>query len=304
MAPFAFLELARMQLLKRLLLSVLAATIVCAGVSAFFAWRLTSPSRRIVGDPSPEIAAFTQSVVFPSRDGLKLSGWLVAAQNSTKAVVLLHGNGSSRRQMLARAKLFHDAGYAVLLYDARGHGLSEGDRVSAGWFETSDLLGAFDFLRANGCRQFGCLGASQGGATILLAAGKLPPEVRWVIVESTYPTMRDALDRRFRNDLHLPGWLAGIFFVPLAEWRLGLSIDQISPITHISSLHCPVFVLGGETDRHTLPISTQAIFAAAREPKKLWLVPGAGHVDLFGFAHQEYMRRVLRFASQREIVQQ
>jgi fermentation-respiration switch protein FrsA (DUF1100 family) len=202
--------------------------------------------------------------------------------------------------MLARAKLFRDAGYAVLLYDARGHGLSEGTKVSAGWFETSDLLGAFDFLRTKGFKEFGCLGASQGGATILLAAGKLAPEVRWVIVESTYPTMRDALDRRFRNDLHLPGWLAGIFFVPLAEWRLGLSIDQITPITHISSLDCPIFVIGGEVDQHTLPINTQALFAAAREPKELWLVPGAGHVDLFGFAHQEYARRVLKFVGKSE----
>ena len=164
-----------MQLLKRLLLSVLAAAVACAGVSAFFAWRLTSPPRRIIGDPSPEIAAFTQAVVFPSRDGLRLSGWLVAARDSTKAVVLLHGNGSSRRQMLARAKLFHDAGYAVLLYDARGHGLSEGDRVSAGWFETSDLLGALDFLRAKGFKELGCLGESQGGATILLCRSAPKP---------------------------------------------------------------------------------------------------------------------------------
>lgn len=206
--------------------------------------------------------------------------------------------------MLARAHLFHDAGYAVLLYDARGHGLSEGNKVSAGWFETSDLLGALDFLRARGFKELGCLGESQGGATILLAAAKLPPEVHWVIVESTYPTMRDALDRRFRRDLHLPGWLAGMFFVPFAEWRLGLSIDQINPIAHISSLHCPVFVLGGENDLHTLPFSTQAIFAAAREPKELWLVPGAGHVDLFGFAQQEYAKRILAFVSQDKIARQ
>lgn len=300
MAPFALHDHTQMQLLKRLLLVVFAAVVGCAAISAFFAWRLTSPPRRIVGEPSPEIAVFTQPVAFPSRDGFKLSGWLVSAPNSTKAVVLLHGNGSSRRQMLARAHLFHEAGYTVLLYDARGHGMSEGDKVSAGWFETSDLLGALDFLRAKGFKEFGCLGASQGGATILLAAEKLPSEVRWVIIESTYPTMRDALDRRFREDLHLPGWLAGIFFVPLAEWRLGLSIDQISPITHVSSLHCPVFVLGGETDQHTLSISTQALFAAAREPKELWLVPGAAHVDLYGFAQQEYAKRILAFVAKSE----
>ena len=285
-----------MRILKPCLIAVLAAFVGYAAGSAFFARQLTSPTRRVIGEIPRELSFITEAVSFEARDGLKLSGWFVRNESSAKAVVLLHGNGSSRRQMLARAQFFHEAGYAVLLYDARGHGASEGDRVSAGWFETADLLGALDFLRTKDYHDIGCLGASQGGATILLAAERLPAEVRWVIVESTYPTMRDALDRRFRKDLHLPGWIAGALFVPFAEWRLGLSIDQISPVAHIASLRCPVFVLGGSRDQHTLAESTQALFAAARAPKDLWLVEGAAHRDLYGFAQQEYKKRILAFA--------
>jgi len=197
--------------------------------------------------------------------------------------------------MITRAQFLHEAGFAVLLYDARGQGLSEGDRVSAGWYETADLLGACDFLRAGGYRRLGCLGASQGGATIALAGARLPPEVRWVIVESTYPTMRDALDRRFRLSVGLPGWLAGLLMVPLAEGRLRLAIDDVAPLRHMQELPCPVFVLGAENDRDTLAESTRVLFAAAREPKQLWIVPGAGHVDLYGFAKQEYAKRILAF---------
>jgi len=286
-----------MPILKRSLICFLIAFAGYAIVSAFFAWQLTSPARRAVGEIPADFPSSTQTVNFPSRDGIKLSGWFVPCLNAVKAVVLLHGNGGTRRQMMARVRLFHDAGYAVLLYDARGHGLSEGDKISAGWFETADLLGALDFLRTKNLNQFGCLGASQGGATILLAAGKLPPEVRWVIVESTYPTIRDALDRRFRKDLHLPGWLAGGLFMPFAELRLGIAIDDIAPIKHIPSLRCPVFVLGGTDDQHTLKKSTRALFDAAKEPKELWLVPGATPVDLYGFAQQEYAKRILSFLS-------
>jgi pimeloyl-ACP methyl ester carboxylesterase len=289
-----------MRILKWPLIGLLVALIGYTAVSLALAWYLTSPARKLVGDVPPELPAITKTVTFRARDGLALSGWFVPCVNSTKAVVLLHGNGSSRMQMLARARLFHDAGYATLLYDARGHGLSEGNKVSAGWFETSDLLGALDYLRTKNLNEFGCLGASQGGATILLTAEKLPPEVRWVIIESTYPTIRDALDRRFRMDVHLPGWFAGALFVPFAEIRLGVSVDQISPITHIQNLHCPVFVLGGTNDQHTLAVSTKALFAAAHEPKQLWLVPSAAHVDLYGFAQQEYAERILAFVTQAE----
>ena len=283
-----------MRILKRSLIWLLVAFTAYAAVSAFFAWQLTRPARRPVGEVPADFPA-TQTVEFPARDRITLTGWFVPCDNATLAVVLLHGNGGSRRQLMARVRLFHDAGYAVLLYDARGHGLSEGDKVSAGFLETADLLGAFDFLSTKMFHEFGCLGASQGGATILLTANKLPPEVRWVIVESTYPTMRDALDRRFRKDLHLPGWLAGALLMPFAELRLGVGIDDIAPIAHIKNLRCPVFVLGGTNDQHTLAKSTQALFDAAQSPKELWLVPGAAHVDLYGYAQQEYASRILAF---------
>lgn len=286
-----------MRFLKWSIFGLLAALAGFAAVSACFVFALTSPVRRTVGPIPTELPAETKEVTFAARDGLRLSGWFVPCENSTKAVVLLHGNGSSRKQMIARARLFHDAGYAALLYDARGHGLSEGEKVSAGWFETADLLGALDCLRTKGLTEFGCLGVSQGGATILLAAEKLSPAVHWVIVESTYPNIRDALDRRFRKDVHLPGWLAGALFVPFAEIRLGVAVDQISPISHIENLHCPVFVLGGTNDLHTLPTSTSALFAAANAPKELWLVPGAAHTDLFGFAQNEYAKRILAFVA-------
>jgi pimeloyl-ACP methyl ester carboxylesterase len=271
-----------------------------AGISAFFSGELTGPKRRPVGAVPAELPAATTTIAFPARDGIKLSGWFIPRDGATCAVVLLHGHGGNRIQMTARARLLHDAGYAALLYDARGHGTSEGDMVSAGWYETADLLGALDFLREKGFRRFGCIGASQGGATILLAAEKLPPEVRWVIVESTYPTMRDALDRRFRRDFGLPGWLAGSLLVPFAEARVGISVDAISPIDHIGRLHSPVFVLGGMEDQHTLPESTRALFESAKEPKELWIVPGAAHVDLYGFAQGDYEKRILAFIAKAE----
>jgi fermentation-respiration switch protein FrsA (DUF1100 family) len=289
-----------MRILKWSIIGLLVALLGYVTVSFSLAWYLTTPARKPVGDIPVELPATTQAVTFHARDGLTLSGWFIPCASTTRAVVLLHGNGSSRRQMLARAGLFHEAGYAVLLYDARGHGLSEGDKVSAGWFETADLLGALDYLRTRELKKFGCLGASQGGATILLAAEKLPPEVRWVIIESTYPNIRDALDRRFRMDVHLPGSVAGALVIPFAELRLGVSVDQISPITHIRNLLCPVFVLGGSNDQHTLAISTQMLFSAAHTPKEFWLVPGAAHVDLYGFAQQEYARRIIEFVKNAE----
>ena len=45
----------------------------------------------------------------------------------------------------------------------------------------------------------------------------------------------------------------------------------------------------------TTVVETQRMFVQAREPKRLWIVTRAGHVDLEGFAPAEYRQHVLTF---------
>ncbi len=284
---------------RYLALTALAGALAFVAGSAFFAWQFTGPARRPLGDKAERFLAAFENAEFPARDGVRLSGWFVPCAGARQAVVLLHGFGSTRTQMLARARLLYEHGYATLLYDARAHGTSAGDQVSFGWFETRDLLGALDWLRTRGFSEFGCIGASQGGATIALAAPELR-DVKWVVLESTYPTLLNAVDRRFRRSVYLPGWLAGSALIPIAEWRLGLKAETVSPRDAIVALACPVLVMTGEQDTHTLPSDTREIFDRAREPKSWWLVSGAAHVDLYGFAKGEYERSVLEFIARSE----
>lgn len=263
-------------------------------VSTYFAWRFTTPPRRaLTVDPKTFLSAY-EDVRFPARDGVMLSAWFVPCEQAKGAVVLLHGNGATRTQTLSRAKYFRAQNYAVLLYDARGHGLSDGNLVSFGWYETRDLLGALDWLRARGFEHLGCVGISQGGATIALAAAELAG-VRWVILESAFPTLENAVDRRFRDVFGVPGWLAGIFMVPIAEWRLGIDTKVVAPCETIQHLTCPVLVLSGETDRRTFPDDARRVFDHAPGKKTWWLVPGAAHVDLYRVAGKEWESRIAAF---------
>jgi len=280
--------------IRRFFLFTLASFAAFVLVSSFFAWMFTSPQRRAVKPLPADFGYAVENVKFKATDRVTLSGWFVPCEGAKQGALLLHGNGSTRSQMIARAKLLRSQGYAVLFYDARGHGESEGRLVSVGWFETSDLMGALDFLRGKGCKSIGCIGASQGGATIALAASRLQ-NVNWVVLEGVYPDIRTALDRRFRHTLFLPGSVAGLFMTPMAGWRLGVPVDDIAPIKTIGQLPCPVLIMGGELDRHNLLEDTLALFKAAREPKELWLVPGAAHVDLYGAAGKAYEEHLLGF---------
>ena len=62
-------------------------------------------------------------------DGVTLKGWTflpAPERDAGKAVILLHGAGDSRRGMLGFAGFFAQRGYATLVVDSRGHGVSSG----------------------------------------------------------------------------------------------------------------------------------------------------------------------------------
>lgn len=137
------------------------------------------------------------------------------------------------------------------------------------------------------------LGESMGAAAFVLATSR--PAVSAVVLESMYPTIDQAVADRLR--LHLGA--LGPILAPLLELqlepRLGITPDDLRPIDEIGKVHAPVFILAGTHDEHTTLQETQAVFDAAIAPKQLWLVPGAGHVNLYAFAKAEYEHRILDY---------
>ena len=261
-------------------------------VSWLAARQLTSASPSTIDMPPDAFPFPVEEAVFTTRDGETLSGWLLPAEASAPAIVLLHGHGGTRLQMTRRAKLFRSLGYAALFYDARACGASTGDTVTFGWRERADLIAAVDFLRQRGHERIACLGVSQGGATILFANTELGA-LACVVCESVYDDMTHAVERRARLLTRMPGWLVFSLLVPFAESRLGVSINELSPVDHVARLNCPLLLISGDQDARVLPSDTERLFEAAREPKEIWMVPGAEHEDLFRYPG--YAERVTNF---------
>jgi dipeptidyl aminopeptidase/acylaminoacyl peptidase len=280
--------------MKRLLrwtLLVLAIVVVLFVAGSWLSARLLTEARpNVVGAPPSDFPNPAEAVTFTTSDDHALSGWFVPADKSDKGIVLLHGYGGTRKQMLPRAHAFRAQGYNVLLYDARACGESSGDQISFGFSERHDLIAAVKLLKERGCKEIACLGVSQGGATILFTADDLP-DLKCAICESVYDEMAHAVDRRLRYYTGMPGWLGASLMVPFAEQRIGLSIDDVKPVEHVGKLRCPVFVISGERDDKTWPEDTQRLFDAARAPKELWMIPDARHEDLFRFPGYEEKTR-------------
>ncbi len=284
--------------MKSIIQFIMAIGLIGGVALLIISWRAavdhSAPAPSIVGAPPDDFPLPLTSVEFRTRDGVTLRGWHGRADGERGTAILLHSYRANRTQMLSRARWYAEQGFSVFLYDARATGESDGDRITIGYYETDDLTAALHWVRERGATHIVCHGISQGAATILLAAARLDG-VSAVVCESGYDTALNAVDRRFRNRVGLPGWLAGIFYRPFIEIRLGVDAREISPLDHIAHLPCPVYILSGEDDRHTWKEDTLRLYEAAPDPKSLWLVPDTAHTDLYTADPETYEQKLGRF---------
>jgi len=258
---------------------------------------MIAPSQRRV--PLPATTNYPiESVSFPSASGATIQGWLVPAKVSKGVIVLMHGVHADRRTMGGRVNFLHRAGYSILLFDFQAHGESLGKHITFGYLESRDATAAVAFARQRfPGEKIATIGVSMGGAAELLA--QPPLAVDAMIVESCYPTIKEAIEDRMIVRF---GPVLGELAVPLLTWqmepRLGIGLDDLCPIHQVSKITVPKFFMAGDGDVNTTLKESRALFAAAAEPKQLWILAGARHEDLHHFAPQIYEQKVLAFLAQ------
>jgi pimeloyl-ACP methyl ester carboxylesterase len=106
--------------------------------------------------------------------GRIVHGWLMqhSASEPSPAIVVAHGWGSNRSRVLRYAIPLYEAGYTVLLYDARSHGESGVDPAPSGFMFRDDLLAALTWLHKRpeiDPSRIGVIGHSLGGFGAVLA---------------------------------------------------------------------------------------------------------------------------------------
>src|SRR5262249_47781377 len=76
---------------------------------------------------------------------------------------------------------------------------------------------------------------------------------------------------------------------------IGVSAAQLRPIDRIGSIKEPLLLASGDADERTPAAETGALFTQAPQPKQLWMVHGAAHVDLEAYDPQAYWHMFLPF---------
>jgi uncharacterized protein len=239
-----------------------------------------------------------RDVEFESGSGSKLRGWLIPGRAGEGAVVLMHGFRGDRRQMLGRASFLSKAGYGVLLFDFQAHGESPGKQITIGHLESRDAQAAVGFMKKSlPGEKLSLIGLSMGGAAAVLASPAL--EVDAIVLEEVYPDIERATANRMER--YFGAWARGLgrLLIMQLPLRAGIEKAALRPIDRVGAIKAPKLFVAGAKDRHTKLDESRELFAAAAEPKELWVVEEAAHGDVHQKAKEEYERRILDFFEKR-----
>jgi dipeptidyl aminopeptidase/acylaminoacyl peptidase len=277
--------------------SLIGTAVVVVALSYRCACNLVRPRHKPMTSTPAERGLSFEPVTFATADGLRLAGWHIPSHNGA-TVILCHGTGGTRADMLPQAALLAEHGYGSLLFDFRAHGESEGEMLTYGYGETDDVLAAVDYLlsRPDVDRQrIGILGGSLGAATAIRAAAR-SAHLKAVVAESAFTSLEDEIACSFKAFSGLPAFPFAPFTIAFAQRQTGLHISEVRPIDDIPSIAPrPVFIIQG-TDDDLIPTEQGfRLYEAAGEPKELWMVDGMGHGSPLGIFPDEYEKRVIGF---------
>lgn len=188
----------------------------------------------------------------PAPDGVTLAARYWPNPEAKFTVLYFHGNGEELGGVSSYIAGYVRAGFAVFAYDYRGYGHSGGVPSESASYADAKL--ALDWLRDNGTppERVIAYGYSLGSGSAVELARTAP--LAGLILESAFVSAYRVMTRR-----------------PLL---LG---DKFQNERKMPEVWCPVLLLHGTADTVIPPWHSEALFAVANEPKRLLIVPGAGH---------------------------
>jgi pimeloyl-ACP methyl ester carboxylesterase len=257
-----------------------------------------------------------EDVTFPSRDGVPLEGWFIPAPGADKLIIANHPLGFNRSGLPAHLepwrsdwapsgndfeidfvpdyKILHDAGYHVLAYDLRNHGLSgaaNGGVTTGGVFEARDIVGSLTYARTREDTRTAAIGLFSRctGASSTFAAMKQFPEafddVRCLVAPQPV-TARVILERRLAA-LGLAGRVDDLDRHVIMRTSVGFAQRNVREWA--KSVRVPTFLYQVREDILTHPGDVQATFdnIPLAEKKLQWIEGTTARFD----GYLEFQRR-------------
>ena len=225
---------------------------------------------RLSGNWSPP-GLPVQDVWLSASDGTKLHAWWIPGKDAKFTFLAFHGNAANISNRADVYKFLQSTPANVLAVEYRGYGRSEGKPSEAGLY--LDAEAGYEYLvNATGVAPHQIIAFGQSLGTAVAAHLAAKREVGGVLLEAPFPSAAAVARRVF-------------WFLP------GLSLtvaSQFDTRERLKEIKAPMMIVHCADDP-VIPFEFgEAVFAAAREPRRFLKVDGYCHEEASMMAPERY----------------
>jgi fermentation-respiration switch protein FrsA (DUF1100 family) len=239
-----------------------------------------------------------RELVVENKDGLKLHSYYIEANpHSKKVMILIHGYTRAFPMSMQFSELYIKQGFNLLAIDQRAHGKSGGKYTSYGYYEKYDVDIWVDWIREHIGTDtlIGLHGISLGGGTALEYL-TINQYAKFVIADCPYSDLAELIRYQIKYLYKAPTFIfyhTVDFLVKIfARFRLA----DVRSIKAVANSELPILFIHGNRDRYIPTYMSKNLYKAKQKGlKRLWIVEGAGHCDVFRQNKEQYEEKVGSF---------
>lgn len=233
------------------------------------------PSSALMATPADRGLDY-EDVTIRTDDGEQLHAWWIPANDARGSLIFSHGNAGNLSGRVDVARLFHDLGLDVLLYDYRGYGQSTGQASEDGLYRDIEAVWRYATeTRGLAPERIVLFGRSLGGAPATYLATRESPGV--LVLDSAFTSVPDVAAH------HYP-------FLPV-RLLATLSFDNEARLPDVTA---PVLVLHSPDDEVIPFRHGERLYEVANEPKAFVQLEG-GHNEAFFRSEHLYRTDLMDF---------
>ena len=236
-----------------------------------------------------------QTIEIRARDKTPLVGHWLPCKTPRRVILAMHGWRSSwSADFGIISDFWHQQNCSVLYAEQRGQGASGGEYMSFGLMERHDCLDWLNWInrQTGGNLPVYLAGVSMGASTVLMASAlDLPENVCGILADCGYTSVHAIWKHVAENNLHLSYGIRAPFADLLCKKKIQTGTRDYSTIEALKTNRIPVLFVHGTADRFVPVNMTFQNYQACNAPKRLFVVPGAGHgmsyfVDRSGYEQE------------------